>query len=119
MVKNIIQNLGLVYFKRTRIQHLNHMFIKYLINLKNFQNNIFKYYIMFGGLASRSGNALVGKSGFLGHLVAYLIILMLLLSFGKYLWNDVLVNVVPAVKPIESIWELLGLQILFSLLLCH
>jgi len=74
---------------------------------------------MLGNLSKHLGVGLMGKNGFLGHLVSYLIILLLLLSLGKYLWNDILVNVIPAVKPIESIWELLGLQILFSLLLCH
>lgn len=74
---------------------------------------------MFGSLASHLGNALVGKSGFLGNLIAYLIVLVLLLSLGKYLWNDILVNIVTVAKPVESIWELLGLQILFSLLLCR
>lgn len=73
---------------------------------------------MLGNLSKHLGYALVGKNGFLGHLVAYIIVSILLLSLGKYLWNDFLVNVIPAVKPVESIWELLGLQILFSLLFC-
>jgi len=47
--------------------------------------------------------------------VISLIILMLI---GEYLWNKVLVKLVTFVKPVTSMWQILGLYILFSLLFC-
>ena len=77
---------------------------------------------MLGNLSNHLGRVLMGKSvgtDFLVSLVSYVIVLVLLLSLGKYLWNDVLVKLLTVVKPVKSIWELLGLQILLSLLLCQ
>ena len=51
-------------------------------------------------------------------LVSYVLVLVLLLTLGEYLWNNVLVKLVSVVKPVKSIWQLLGLQVLLSLLLC-
>lgn len=39
-----------------------------------------------------------------------------LLFVGKYLWNNVLVDLVSVVKPVKSVWQLIGLAILISLL---
>lgn len=49
--------------------------------------------------------------------VAAVIIVIALLYLGKYLWNNVLVEVIPGIKPVPSIWYILGLDILFALLL--
>jgi hypothetical protein len=46
----------------------------------------------------------------------YILFIVLTLLFGEYLWNHVLVKLVTVVKPIKSVWQLLGLMILFSLL---
>jgi len=45
-----------------------------------------------------------------------LVILLLLLFFGKYLWNNVLHELVPGVKPAKSVWQILGIAILIMLL---
>ena len=45
-----------------------------------------------------------------------LVIFLLLLLVGKYLWNTVFVVLFPFVKPAKSIWQILGLSILLSLL---
>ncbi len=43
--------------------------------------------------------------------------LLLLLLVGKYIFNTVLVKVIPAIKPIGTVWELFLLTILFNILL--
>jgi hypothetical protein len=45
-----------------------------------------------------------------------LIILGLILLFGKYLWNNVLHVLVPSVKEAKSVWQILGISILIMLL---
>lgn len=44
------------------------------------------------------------------------LVLLLLLVFGQFLWNNVLVELVPAVKPAKSVWQIMGLAILIGLL---
>jgi len=45
-----------------------------------------------------------------------IVVLLLLLLVGKYLWNTVLVSLMPFIKPAKSIWQILGLSILLGLL---
>lgn len=42
--------------------------------------------------------------------------LLLLLLVGKYIFNNVLVKVLPVVKPIGTVWELFLLTLLFNIL---
>ena len=49
-------------------------------------------------------------------LITVLILFAILLFFGKFLWNNVLHELVPAIKPAKSIWQILGLALLISLL---
>jgi hypothetical protein len=49
-------------------------------------------------------------------LLVSLLSIVLLLFLGEYLWNKVLVKLVTVVKPITSIWQLLGLYVLIALL---
>lgn len=35
---------------------------------------------------------------------------------GKWLWNNFLVPAVPAIQPIYSIWDFIGLMLLFTIL---
>jgi hypothetical protein len=44
------------------------------------------------------------------------VVFLLVLFAGKYLWNNVLSALVPAVKPAKSVWQILGLAVLISLL---
>jgi hypothetical protein len=44
------------------------------------------------------------------------VIFIVILFVGKYLWNSVLHELVPAIKPAKSVWQILGLAILISLL---
>ena len=48
--------------------------------------------------------------------VTLLVVLVLVVVVGRWLWNNVLVKVFPGVKPV-SVWQLLGLYVLVRLLL--
>lgn len=47
--------------------------------------------------------------------VLLLIYLVLLVVFGKYLWNEVACKHVSILNPLTSVWQLLGLSILVQL----
>lgn len=49
-------------------------------------------------------------------LITLVIVYLLILLLGKYLWNNVFVKIFTIAKPITSIWQLFALVILFSLL---
>lgn len=44
------------------------------------------------------------------------IIFMMIMFVGKYLWNNVVHELIPAIKPAKSIWQIFGLAVLISLL---
>ena len=44
------------------------------------------------------------------------LVFVALLFVGKYLWNNVLHELIPAIKPAKSVWQILGLSILIMLL---
>ncbi len=54
---------------------------------------------------------------FLGMLLAFVIALIILSFIGKYLWNNVVVDLFTVVKPAKSLWQILGLMIFVSLML--
>jgi hypothetical protein len=56
-----------------------------------------------------------GKAALVSFLTL-IVILLLLLLVGKYLWNTVLVTLMPFIKPAKSIWQILGLSILLGLI---
>ena len=56
-----------------------------------------------------------GKSAVIS-IITLVIMFGLILFLGKYLWNVVLVSLVSVVKPAKSVWQILGLAILISLL---
>lgn len=62
-------------------------------------------------------NSDIKKLNPFGSLVVLLVVWVLLLFFGKFLWNDVLVHLIPAIKPVKSIWQILALHILLNLLM--
>ena len=49
-------------------------------------------------------------------LISFTLMQVLLLCFGKYLWNNTLVKLVPSVQAASSIWQILGLSILIKLI---
>ena len=52
----------------------------------------------------------------LGSLIAAILVFVLLLLFGQYLWNHAMCPLVSVVKPAKSIFEILGIAILIALL---
>ena len=48
--------------------------------------------------------------------LSFFIVELLVLLIGKYLWNNIVVKVISTVRPVKSIWEILGLSILIKLL---
>ena len=87
---------------------------------------------MIGGFVNNAMNAALDTVGFesfdsptgyavgparsvLASILTIVVMIALILLAGKYLWNTVLVALVPAVKPAKSVWQILGLAILVSL----
>ena len=48
--------------------------------------------------------------------IAFIIAVTILAFIGKWLWNTVLVALIPAIKPAKSIWQILGLSVLIGLM---
>jgi hypothetical protein len=85
---------------------------------------------MLGGAVANGLNAIISRTEtFQGYtsadmsgraaIVAFgtmLVMFALILLLGKWLWNTVLVALVPAVKPAKSIWQILGLAVLIGLM---
>ena len=52
-------------------------------------------------------------------IISFVIVLLLLLLVGKFLWNNVAYKLLNGiVKPADSVWEILGLAILIKILFC-
>lgn len=65
---------------------------------------------------SRSGIGYApGRVAVVSLLTVFLIFLALLFA-GKWLWNNVLHELVPAIKPAKSVWQILGIALLISLM---
>ena len=50
-------------------------------------------------------------------LLLSVIVLVILLYLGEYLWNNILVKICTIVKPVNSMWEIFGLYVLLQILL--
>lgn len=49
-------------------------------------------------------------------IISFVIVLLIVLFLGKFLWNDVVCNLFNGTKKASSIWQILGLYILVSIL---
>lgn len=47
---------------------------------------------------------------------AFILTYLILAFIGKYIWNEYLVSLVPSIKPVRSIWQILALVILFNII---
>lgn len=56
-------------------------------------------------------------NGALPMLLAIVVVLLLQLFIGKWLWNSFLVPAVSAVNPLKSIWDILAISILARLII--
>ena len=52
-------------------------------------------------------------------LISFVIMYLLVLLFGQYLWNNILVVLIPNIKPVTSVLQLIGLKILLGLIFHH
>ncbi len=57
-----------------------------------------------------------GRRSALVSFITLVIMFSLILLLGKFLWNNVLTALVPAVRPAKSIWQILGLAVLIGLM---
>ncbi len=48
-------------------------------------------------------------------IILLFVYIAVILMFGKYLWNEVACKYVTVVKPLSSVWQLIGLSILVQL----
>ncbi len=47
--------------------------------------------------------------------LTFAVVFAIMLFAGKWLWNNVAVNLFTVVKPVKSVWQLVGLALLVSL----
>tara|TARA_B100001094_G_C17558164_1_gene497058 strand:- start:165 stop:422 length:258 start_codon:yes stop_codon:yes gene_type:complete len=58
----------------------------------------------------------MGDGNLLVALITLVVFVVILLFVGKYIWNEVLIQVVPGIKPLENPTQLLLLWILLNML---
>jgi len=49
-------------------------------------------------------------------LLSFIIAITLLAFIGKWLWNNVIIDLFTIAKPVRSIWQILGLMIFLALI---
>jgi len=49
-------------------------------------------------------------------IVAFLIAVIIISFIGKWIWNSIIIDLFTVVKPVKSIWQILGLMIFLSLI---
>ena len=49
-------------------------------------------------------------------MTSFILTYLILAVIGKYIWNKFLVSLVPSIKPVRSIWQILALVILFNVI---
>lgn len=75
--------------------------------------------------AFKNGTAKEGLNGVtywngteaLASFIVLIIYIVFILIIGKFLWNEIVVRLLSIAKPADSIWQILGLAILFNLIL--
>ena len=71
------------------------------------------------GLVGGQNTSEMSDGNLLVMLITITIIFVILLVVGKYIWNEVLVQVVPGIKPLESVTQLVLLWVLLNILFCR
>ena len=72
-----------------------------------------------GFLTSRNKKEYFGDDTFIQNLsiiIALIIIVLLQLFVGKYLWNNYLTRLIPSIQPAEGMIDILAISLLFRLL---
>jgi len=57
------------------------------------------------------------KAAVMAFVITYLAIYILLLLLGKWIWNNMIVEMFSVVRPVDSIFNILGLAILVKLII--
>jgi hypothetical protein len=52
---------------------------------------------------------------FVVSLLTFVVVILLLSFFGKFLWNNVVVDLFSIAKPAKSLWQILGLALFIAL----
>ena len=71
---------------------------------------------MGGGHGANSLQPQVGADNLLYLLLALVIYLVIIGLIGVYLWNEILVKSVTVLRPLTSVWELIGIVLLFHII---
>lgn len=93
-------------------------FLDELFHSVRSNNKLYEAFISLsqgGGVPSETQKSLLAKSPFLV-LLSFIIIEVIVLCFGKWLWNNVVIQLVSGIKPAKTIWQILGLSILIKLM---
>lgn len=53
---------------------------------------------------------------FLAYFIAFLLTIIILGFVGKYLWNEVVVDLFSFAKPAQTVWHIIGLMFFVSLI---
>ena len=68
---------------------------------------------LHGGMANQMNNTL-GINASVALVLSFIFFTLIHLFVTKWLWNNVLVQLVPAIKRATSVWQMFGLSILMS-----
>jgi len=49
-------------------------------------------------------------------IIAFLLALIIISFIGKWIWNNIILDLFTVVKPVKSIWQIIGLMIFLSLI---
>lgn len=87
--------------------------LKIIINIKKIlkSNNI-----MSAMYENQQPNGEKNTSAIVLYIAVVVVIVAVQLLLGKYLWNTVLVQLVPSVTAATSVWQILGLMVLVGIL---
>ena len=50
-------------------------------------------------------------------MVLLIVVLLIMMQIGVYLWNRVLVRLIPFIKPVKNLWEVLAISILAKIII--
>ncbi len=89
--------------------------------LNEFLQGIYSNNRLLEAFNSLQGGAVPNNSSILNNnpilvFFSFVIIELIVLCFGKWLWNNVVVDLFTAVKPASNIWQILGFSILVKLI---
>lgn len=71
---------------------------------------------LHGGMANQMNNML-GINASFALIISFIFFAIIHLFVTKWLWNNVLVLLVPAIKRATSIWQMVGLTILLTMIM--